>query len=236
MKKLMLPIAIAASAACANVYAEQGLNGEYWQAPAYSTDYQIQPALNYIANHEQSAEGSFVATNINYTGGDETSIKSFLGSDGASFSGTNGNMEDGIIQLTGWIDISAPGSFDFTVNHDDGAQLTINGDTIVSAGCCGETEGSETFNQAGWYAITATYNNTEWNGGTGVATFSISENGSVISASDLSTSYPLISQDAISVSSVPEPNQYLLTGVGLAAIAWRLRKPGPVARHAYALA
>ncbi|MGD0960371.1 MAG: PEP-CTERM sorting domain-containing protein [Methylomonas sp.] len=234
MQKLMLPIAIAASASCANVYADQGLNGEYWQAPAYSTNYQIQPALDYIANNP-TPEGLFTAANLNYSGGDQSSIVSFLGSDGASFLGTNGNMMDGIIQLTGWIDISAAGTYDFGINHDDGAQLTVNGDTLISADCCGQSDGTETFNQAGWYSITATYDNTEWAGGSGGATFNLTENGSLVSASDLSTSNP-VSQDLITVSSVPEPNQYLLMGIGLVAISWRLRKSSPAARPAYALA
>lgn len=198
-----------------NVWAAEGLNGVYYNPPADTTNWwNWTPTLNYLATNPTPA-GHFVATNINYgtpaLGGDKTSITTWLGSDATSFTGSIGNMSDGVITLNGYIDLSAGVNY-FEVTHDDGAQLNIDGQTVVEASCCGTTDGKVSFNKAGWHTISLAYNNAMFNNYHGQTYLNLKENGSAINLADLST------------TPVPEPEEWAMLMLGLPLLASTVRR------------
>jgi len=211
MKKLLIALAIVAST---QAFAASGLDGTYYNPPADTTGWWdgFSAASNYLAN-DPTPSGTFTATSVNYSGNDLTSIVTFLGNDGASFVGTNGNMADGVLVLKGWIDIAA-GSQTLSVNHDDGFRMILDGTNVAQTGCCGATDISVDFATAGWHSIELDYNNAMYGNYTGGATLGLSENGQLVTASDLSTMSP-----------VPESQNaaLLVAGLGLIGIAARRR-------------
>ena len=210
MKKFLIGLAVVST----QVFASQGLEGTYYNPGADTTGWfdDFAAASSYLASNP-TPSGTFTATNINYNGGDLTSIVSWLGSDAASFSGTNGTMSDGVIVLKGWIDLAA-GNTTLSVNHDDGFRLFVDGTNVAQAGCCGSTSVTVDSASAGWHAVEVDYNNAMYNNYSGQAYFSFSENGQIVPAASLST-----------VSPVSEPGTVglLLAGLGLMGAATRRR-------------
>lgn len=184
-----------------------GLAGTYYRVASGSTNFTIADTL--AALGKASVTGTFKSTAINYAGGDGSSITSFLGSDGASYIGrpaAAGDLSDAIIDLSGYLYVAGPSTISFALSHDDSAQLKIANQTIVSANCCGTDVTSVTFGGSGYYAVDLIYSNTMYNGGTGGASFSLTENGSVLTAANLA-------------QSVPEPASLALVGIALAGLA-----------------
>ena len=207
MKKLLIALAIVSGPAFAN----QGLNGTYYNPSADSTDfYNFDVTTAYLASNPEAA-GTFTATNINYTGGDASSIVSWLGVDGVSFQGTNGSMSDGVITLKGWVNLAAGESLG--VNHDDGFRVLLDGTTVGQSGCCGYTGVDISSASAGWHAIEIDYNNALYGDYQGGAFFTVYANGNVVSAADLST------------TAVPEAGNgaMLLAGLGMLGLVARRR-------------
>ena len=79
------------------------LNGNYWWTNGTSIQ-SISNALSYMMTNS-TPTGTFNCTTPFYNGYDTTSIKTWLGSDSSSYSGTNKNFEDGIVQFYGYITI-----------------------------------------------------------------------------------------------------------------------------------
>lgn len=208
---------ISGSAAQQGVAGPAGLSGSYYKAGAGATNFAIS---NTLADETgANLAGTFRATSLNYSGSDASSITSFLGSDAGSYKGrvaASYDMSDGILDMSGYLYVASAGTYTFALTHDDSAQLTIGGQTLISANCCGTDSAQVTFSSAGYYATDVVYSNTYYGGGTGGATFSLTENGNVLTSANLFTS-------------VPEPASLALLGVALAgtAIIARRRRTAP---------
>jgi hypothetical protein len=148
-----------------------GLNGRYWKLPIKST-------LGILDNGEASFIGlktirggnpdaTFTATTIDYTGDDLTPLVDWLGADGASVAGKPGNLDEGLLSMTGWLAITEAGTVNFTVPSDDGNvvwigdQIAVNNDG--SHGAPGDgAAGSFTFDAPGLYPIEVVWFNGDW--------------------------------------------------------------------------
>lgn len=210
---MMRKIILAAALFSTNAFAEQGLIGTYYNAAKDTTAYwndNFSLTAAYLATNPV-ASGSFIAKKLDYAGGDLTTIVSWLGSDAASFSGTNGDMSDGVITLKGFIDLSSTTTI-FNISHDDGYRLFIDGNIVGQYGCCGMN--NVTVNTTvGWHSIELDYNNAYYNHGSGGASLSLKENGHAIALSDLSTT-----------AAVPEPEQVALMLLGLPIVSLLARR------------
>ncbi len=104
------------------------------------------------------ADVTFNATNIDYSGG--SNMGGFLGSDGASATGTTGASADTFaVKIVGYIKIEA-GSHDFNVTTDDGFRLKIGGQTVTEFdGNRGSATSTSTFTatEDGLYPIEIVY-------------------------------------------------------------------------------
>jgi len=161
---------------------EAGLAGRYWasepkgfefgegaQGPVFQTTPGDDHGI-YMINSEP--DGSFVSTNVNYTGDDLTPIMDWLAGDGASFQGNGGNLDDGMVQLRGLIDITAAGWHDFNSSSDDGSVIRVGNQVVVNNdgghGAPGPApDGSAFFAKAGLYPIEVNWFNGDWTNAAG---------------------------------------------------------------------
>jgi hypothetical protein len=133
-KSVLTFAALAALGLAAHPAMAQGsLNGTYYQAPGGTTS-SVAQAQAYM--NTNGASGYFTSTEstlaTGYTGQDDTLITSFLGTDGVSFTGTPGNLSDGIISLNGDVIVSTPGTYSFSTTSDDGSAMFIDGTEVVN--------------------------------------------------------------------------------------------------------
>ena len=197
---------IGSDAAAHGVVGPAGLSGTFYDGARGSVTTQIADTLSDLSR--ATPTGRFTATSINYSGSDASTVSGFLGADAASYRGRAPaayDLSDAIFDFAGFLYVSAPGTDTFAIAHDDTAQLSIGGQTVISANCCGTDTASVTFQGAGYYAIDVIYSNIYYNGGTGGANVALAENGSILTAASL-------------VQSVPEPASLALLGAGLAAM------------------
>ncbi|WP_017223677.1 Ig-like domain-containing protein, partial [Moritella dasanensis] len=117
-----------------------GLKGEYW---GYNQSGQgnlnnYQQIKDYIAVND--AEISFISTEVDYVQGDGgnnladgvnnniTNLEHFLDDDASSIKGSSTTAAtDGIIKLSGDLNIEAPGFYSLNLTHDDGVVVFIDG-------------------------------------------------------------------------------------------------------------
>jgi len=181
-----------------------GLDGRYWQAePKAVSNLQDKGAATDIGLHiinNYYPTGTFTATGLDFQGGNDlTPIQEWLQSDGESYVGADGNMDDGILSFTGYIRIDNPGEIAIRSASDDGSIVWIAGQKVVDNdgghGAPGPSpDGSYNFEEAGLYPIEIAYYNGDWTndaGDHGGANLGITANGDPIpgailySASDI---------------------------------------------------
>lgn len=183
-----------------------GLVGTYYKAASGSTDFTIGNTLSTMQS--TPVAGHFTATSLNYAGGDQSSITSFLGSDGASYVGraaAANDLSDAILDLSGYLYVAAPSTISFALSHDDSAQLSIGNQVVLSKDCCGTDTVSVKFAKSGYYALDLIYSNTIYNNGVGGASVSLTQNGNVLTAANLA-------------QSVPEPATWAVLGLALVGL------------------
>jgi len=168
--------AVAVSSLAAEV-GDAGLHAAYWttepkglefgegaQGPIFSFAPGDDHGLAMMATNPQ---GRFISTNVSYTGDDLSTIVEWLGDDGASFVGTEGNLDDGLIQFKGYVAIDEPGLHTFRSASDDGSVVFIGNQVVVNNdgghGAPGPApDGSAFFPAAGLYPIEVAWFNGDW--------------------------------------------------------------------------
>ena len=204
-----------------------GLNGRYWQL----TPKQVDPTddglklVGIPIMQSEPATATFDSTVIDYTGDDLTPIGQWLQVDGASLVGGDpavNNMDDGLINVKGYIAVSSPGTLDFYAPSDDGNILTIGGVTVIdNDGGHGQPGpspgGAATFTEVGLYPLELAYFNGDWtddagaHGGAALQLFSGTDDTGAILATNV-------------LYKVPEPSSIVLAGLGLAALLYVIRR------------
>jgi hypothetical protein len=154
-----------------------GLAGKYWTSEpkgfefgegAQGAIFQPLPGDDHgIILLESEPQATFLSSNVNYTGNDLTPILDWLGEDGASFDGEEGDLDDGMIQLRGLIQIETAGWHDFQSASDDGSVLWIGNQVVVNNdgghGAPGpQPDGSAFFTRPGLYPIELAWFNGDW--------------------------------------------------------------------------
>jgi hypothetical protein len=211
-------LSIPASDAIQGVGVGPGLQGEFWHTPSGATNwYNISPTLTYLSTHP-TPDGTFTATIISYGATDLQPIQTFLQADGGSYVGPDFNTGDSILRLSGFINITTPGTINFKSPSDDCSQLKIGSQTLYSVGILGTAANSATFTQSGYYPIELIYSDTYWPPPTG--------SGSLGFAMDTGSGYQLVPTSILykSTEPVPEPATMFLMGVGVSGIAFVRRR------------
>jgi hypothetical protein len=154
-----------------------GLDGRYWQAGVKAIDNledkggEKDIGLSIINGTPPT--GVFRATQLTYTGSNDlTPVREWLQHDGDSYTGAQGNMDDGIMSFTGYLRINNPGEMSFRSESDDGSILWIAGTKVVDNdgghGAPGPTpDGNYNFETTGLYPIEIAYYNGDWTNDSG---------------------------------------------------------------------
>ncbi|MDA7628056.1 PA14 domain-containing protein [Verrucomicrobia bacterium] len=168
--------AIAASSVASGA-GDAGLHGAYWttepKGAQFGEDsqgpiFQNVPGDDHgLALFGTAPQGRFVATTMTYTGNDLTPILEWLGDDSGSFMGAEGNLDDGIFQFTGFLNVAEAGQHAFRSSSDDGSVVRIGNQIVVNNdgghGAPGPApDGNAFFPVAGLYPIDVAYFNGDW--------------------------------------------------------------------------
>ncbi len=211
-----------------------GLDGRYWQAGVATIDNlddkggEKDIGLKIIRNAHPT--GTFTATGLSYQGGNDlTPIQEWLQSDGASYVGTDGNMDDGVLSFTGYLRIDDPGELDIRSESDDGSIIWIAGTRVVdndgSHGAPGPNpDGVFNFETSGLYPIEIAWFNGDWTndaGEHGGANLNILMDGEAVSG-DILYSAADVGATPIGVSPISEES----TDPGLAGKYWTTEPKG----------
>ena len=146
--------------------AGSGLDGRYWQAEPKGVGSIAEVGQGIFDNSRPV--GVFTATGLNYQGStDITPVQEWLGDDGASYVGGEGDMNDGLLSFTGYVRIDNPGEVAIRSESDDGSKVWIAGELVVdndgSHGAPGPTpDGSYNFETPGLYPIEVQWFNGNW--------------------------------------------------------------------------
>ena len=211
--------AFAAHPASAQTTITNTLNGTFFHDAAANV-VSIAQAQAYIAG--STPTGTFTATQsvltgAGYSGQDFSTAKSFLGADGASYSGTAANLSDGIFDFKGYLNVTTANTYTFSTGSDDGSALFIDGTKIVSNDLLApERYRSGTdFLSTGLHPVEVLYYNHIFQGGEGGANLNLNFAGLNLTTNNTPA------------SAAPEPSQMgmlALAALGLGALAVKARK------------
>jgi hypothetical protein len=213
-------LGLAAHPAAAQTTITNTLNGTFFFDPAANIT-SIALARTYIAGN--SPTGTFsatqsVLTSSGYHGGDTSSAQSFLSTDGSSYQGTTTNLEDGIFDFKGYLNVTNPGTYNFGTYSDDGSALFIDGNEIVNndgVGAPHYSQGNDNNMSVGLHPIELVYYNHVFNGGQGGATLGANLSGLNITNTNGTA------------SAAPEPSAiavWAFVGLGAAGLALKARR------------
>ena len=145
-----------------------GLTGLYYgQVSNSSLIFTTDCAMDYISKNKPVA--TFKASEINYPGPgydsacDSVTLGAFLGKDAATLSkkGVSDNhLEGQLFEFTGYLNVAAAGTYNFSLGSDDGSRLLIGGKTIVDnylPQSFTTRTAPVTFTQAGLYRLEVAY-------------------------------------------------------------------------------
>ena len=157
------------------------------------------------------ASATYTATSLDYSGSDTTPTNAFLALDSNGSAASDSDaIETSVFDMTGLVAISAPGTYNFSVNDsDDASYLFIDGQEVASLpGSHGvqNASGTATFSAAGNYPIEVMYVNQEYNGGMGGARFQYASDFSVIGSPHT---------ELMHLVAVPEPASLALMSFGV---------------------
>jgi hypothetical protein len=136
-----------------------GLAGSVWLEGSGAMN--IAGATAIVAGGSPSA--TFHSTQVNYNGGDGSTIQQFLNSNSLTDGNTvtpssvqSSQVLTSVYDFKGYIDVLPSdlvgNTATFALNHDDGGSLSIAGALISSSDCCGIDTNNVTFtNGAGYY-------------------------------------------------------------------------------------
>lgn len=176
-------------------------NGSVWQN---ATSYPNSLPATTAGLGAPSATFNVDSVNFNSNGSADYTIGSFLTSEGstvsnksASFAGLAGNtLNNTVFEFTGYTNLVAGQTY--SVTHDDGAILYINGVAVINAGAPTSAEVSSFVASAtGTFSVDLLY--AEVNGAPAVLTSNL-------------------------VATTPEPNSFILLGSGLIGVAGLVRR------------
>ena len=115
--------------------------------------------------------GTYSAHSVAYFGGDATPIGAFLGADGASLTPiahAATPLESSLIDLKGYLNVAAAGTYTFGTLSDDSSYILIGGQTVVDNHGTHPTvyvQSNATFSKPGLYPIEVAYDNQGFGGG-----------------------------------------------------------------------
>ncbi|PKF54958.1 hypothetical protein CW748_14915, partial [Alteromonadales bacterium alter-6D02] len=129
-----------------------GLFGEYFGYNQYAEGHSnlgsLRQVEGYIDSQANGADITFISTELDYqridkkhgniSGGDylngiPTHLQEFLNDDANSMTGTSSDSStDGIIKLTGNLNVENSGSYKLNISHDDGFSIIIDGESVIS--------------------------------------------------------------------------------------------------------
>jgi len=104
------------------------LNGNYWWTNGTSIQQQSD-AWSWILSNP-TPTGTFNSQLLYYNGTDVTAAKTWLSTDSNSYSGSNQNFEDAVVQLSGYITIPTNNTV-LQFGADDGGYVSVDGDNWV---------------------------------------------------------------------------------------------------------
>lgn len=203
----------------ASVPVSPGLSGSYWQIGSNPSN--MANAGAYAASHTPNDTFSITEIDTANESDGGTTISVLLNSLGSFASGfSNGGGEpvsQAYSSFTGYLDVTAPGTWTIGTSSDDGSQILINGVQVVNND--GEhppqtVTNQVTFNSAGLYLFEADY--WENGGGTLIDVFADKAGGSNFT--------PLGGADFASAVASPEPGTWLMMlagGIGLMSLRRR---------------
>ncbi|WP_347986120.1 PA14 domain-containing protein [Methylomonas sp. AM2-LC] len=189
-----------------------GLNGSYY---AFNTWPGSLANTQNLINAAGAPTATFTATSVcfpscNTSIGDGSTLAQYLGANASNISLNNiTNLSEHAVVLNGYIAITAPGSYQFSILSDDGSQLQIGGKTIFNAdGDHGFSGGTATvqFSNSGLYKFDVLAFEDA-----GVTGLTVLENGNALTANQLFT------------SAVPEAEEWTMLMLGLCMMGWVTR-------------